>query len=577
MKRARIEPGRGALPGAEPAWRLASAVARWLLAESKDPALALAGLALAQAELAGDSRIDLWQLAATPVAGDDQGRVHPSLTDWLASLTQSALCGEDGVLVLVSQRWLYWRRLYRLEQKIGFEIRRRSGLAGTWSAAAIEAALTQVYGSGEELPDDPGHDQRSAVRAALGRSLFVLTGGPGTGKTHTIARLIKAWRVLAGAGLRVALAAPTGKAARRMSEALAASAEAIGGAVPESHTLHRLLGWQAGRSAFRHHEGNPLLLDLLIVDESSMIDLGLMQRLLDALPPSAALVLVGDAEQLAPVEAGSVFADIDQALALCQHPARLCLRHNFRAERALAEAAGHIRAGDSAALFACMAEHPQQFSWVPAESTEAALAEWQKALADTEALPFDRWCLGEAEATTEAAFAAFASVRILAAPRQGAGGVLELNPRFERALRARAERRGWPSPRLPIMVTENLPALDLANGDIGVSQSGEFQSACLFPGRDGYRRLPRAALGRIEGASVLTVHKAQGSEFDEVWLLLPAADSPLLSRQWLYTAFTRARRRITLFGTRAALVQAVLNPKRRESGLAEACWDEAVA
>lgn len=572
MNRAEFERWCRARRGAESEWLLASAAARWLLAETGDVALALAGFALARAELGGDSRIDLQRLAATPVLGGDDPAVYPALPDWLSALAASGLTTPAGALVLVEQRWLYWRRLYAHEQAIQRELQRRIDIAPKPAALAdIDALIAKVFGPAGDARE---HSQRAAVTAALGRSLFVLTGGPGTGKTHTIARLIAAWRQRAGATLRIALAAPTGKAARRMSEALASNAQALGGAVPDSHTLHRLLGWQPGRQMFRHHADNPLALDLLIVDESSMIDLGLMRRLLDALAPRTALVLVGDAEQLAPVEVGSVFADIDRALAARGDAARLRLTHNFRADQALAEAAEAVRCGEVEGFFAVLARHPERLRWLQAESANDAIRQWQAVIDQAAELPFDRWCLGTDAEATAAAFAAFAGARILAAPRQGPGGVVALNQRFERHLIERARRNARPRPRLPIMVTENLPALGLANGDIGITQSAEPGAALLFPeAGGGYRSLPRAALGRLESGSVLTVHKAQGSEFDQVWLLLPAADSPLLTRQWLYTALTRARQHISLFATRAALVQAITTPTQRESGLADWAWD----
>lgn len=568
MNRAEFERWCRSRRGSESEWQLASAAARWLLAETGEFALALAGFALARAELGGDSRIDLQRLAATKVLGGDDPAVYPALTEWQAALNTSTLTGPGQVLVLVEQRWLYWRRLYAHEQAIRSELQRRIKVLPERAALAdIDALIATVFGP---LRDAREHSQRAAVTAALGRSLFVLTGGPGTGKTHTIARLIAAWRQRFGAAVRIALAAPTGKAARRMGEALAQSADALGGAIPDSHTLHRLLGWQPGRQMFRHHADNPLALDLLIVDEASMIDLGLMRRLLDALSPRTALVLVGDAEQLAPVEVGSVFADIDRALAARSDSARLRLTHNFRADQALADAAEAVQSGDVEAFFAGLDRHPERLRWVPAESATDAIRQWQTAIEQADELPFDRWCLGTDAVATAAAFAAFGGARILAAPRQGPGGVVALNQRFERLLIERARRRGWPRPRLPVMVTENLPALGLANGDIGIAQSAEPGAAILFPEvGSGYRSLPRAALGHLESGSVLTVHKAQGSEFDQVWLLLPAADSPLLSRQWLYTALTRARHQITLFATRAALVQAIDTPTQRESGLAD--------
>lgn len=447
--------------------------------------------------------------------------------------------------------------------------------------------------------------QKLAAATAAARPFAVISGGPGTGKTTTVAKLLA---ILVETGLQagkapaIRLVAPTGKAAARLTESIGSALQALDlppewvEAIPtEAGTLHRLLGVIPGRSQFRHHAGNPLHLDLLVVDEASMVDLPMMARLLDALPIHARLILLGDKDQLASVEAGAVLGDIcsfiEQGISPAQAdwlsrqtgyrlqgspagaPVRdsLCLlakSWRFDQHSGIGQLARACNSGDATAVesvwgmgFADISLHP----WA-GEAYDALIAQGVAGYGSY--LKAAR--AGEAPA---AVFKAFNSFQILCALRDGPFGVLGLNERLELALSRAgliARDGDWYAGR-PVMVVRNDHGVGLYNGDMGLCLPDETgRLKVWFEQPDGtLRALLPSRLPPHETVYAMTIHKSQGSEFAHTVLVLPDSPSPLLTRELVYTGITRAKARLDLYGDRALLAQAVRKKTERYSGLAE--------
>ncbi|WP_349920028.1 exodeoxyribonuclease V subunit alpha [Aeromonas veronii] len=453
--------------------------------------------------------------------------------------------------------------------------------------------------------------QKLAAATAAARPFAVISGGPGTGKTTTVAKLLA---ILVETGLQqgkapaIRLVAPTGKAAARLTESIGSALQALDlapevvAAIPtEAGTLHRLLGVIPGRSQFRHHKGNPLHLDLLVVDEASMVDLPMMARLLDALPKHARLILLGDKDQLASVEAGAVLGDIcsfteegvSQAQAqwlsrqtgyrLQGTPAGATVRDSlclltkswrFDQHSGIGQLARACNGGDTAAVEAVWSQGFKDISLHPwaGEAYEGLIAQGVEG--------YGAYLKAAREGQDPAAvFKALNGFQILCALRDGPFGVEGLNQRLELAL-ARAgfvQRDGdWYAGR-PVMVVRNDHGIGLYNGDMGLclpdysdehGKSGRLK--VWFEQPDGsLRALLPSRLPPHETVYAMTIHKSQGSEFAHTVLVLPDGPSPLLTRELIYTGITRAKRRLDLYGDRALLAQAVRKKTERYSGLAQ--------
>lgn len=403
-------------------------------------------------------------------------------------------------------------------------------------------------------------------------------------------------------GCRVLLLAPTGKAAARLSETLRDRAGNL-----QAMTIHRALGYQGeSPTIFRHNRENPLAADLVVVDEASMVDMALMSKLFAAVPPTARLVLLGDKDQLASVEAGSILGDICHAaprLSVSIHGApRLaapceCLLHGescdhlplassvielnrgfrFDPQRGIGALVRGIKAGEPEAVLTVPARHPDHKAEVTLSDPDDPAAEGD--LSELVLAGF-RPCL---EAASPAqALERLADFRLLCAHRRGPEGVEQLN-RFCRDLLLAAgllprsatgpEDDQWYRGR-PVLVVANSYEARLFNGDLGIiwnSPEDENELMAFFPAANGPpRRLPPGRLPRHETAFAMTIHKSQGSEFNRVAVVLPRDDSPLLSRELLYTAVSRARSRVHLFGSKTVISQAVRRRVTRTSGLAGA-------
>lgn len=487
--------------------------------------------------------------------------------------------GDYCPFILDDRGRFYLARYHDHEECVAASLRARADIAlEPQNPTALPRDLSALFPA-----DDPDDRQRLAALLAQFKALTLVSGGPGTGKTTTVVKMLALLQLQAGAApLHILLAAPTGKAAQRLSESIRgakaslAVPAAVTMAIPEqAQTLHRLLGAQGDSGRYRHDAGNPLACDVLLIDEASMIDLAMMRAVLAALPPTARLILLGDRDQLASVEAGSVFGDLctdegySAALAQRLAPCHVNLQvvpkaqglsdcrieltrsYRFAADSAIGALASASRNGDAAGFLAPLAaagDVARLPSALLREALQQGYAAFRAAARDGDAA---------------AAFAAFLRFRVLCAHRQGLAGVDGLNALLEPAA------GGWYAGR-PVIVRANDYALRLFNGDIGICLATPEGLRVFFeiaPGQ--FRVLAPGRLPAHEPAWAMTVHQAQGSEFDEVLLVLPEAMTPVLNRPLVYTAVTRARTRFTLCASDAVVDAALAALPWRESGLVE--------
>ncbi|MDF3193056.1 exodeoxyribonuclease V subunit alpha [Pseudomonas sp. 1928-m] len=518
----------------------------------------------------------------------------PALAEWQAQLEASSLVGGDGdftPLILVHGR-LYLARYQAYERQLAEQLLQRAADLPEVDEAQLSESLTRLFAFNQQQPDW----QRLAAAQAVRRKLAVISGGPGTGKTTTVVRLLAALLEQPGCEhLAIGLAAPTGKAAARMAEAIRNAkaelpvSEAIKAALPdEARTLHRLLGSRGDSPQVRHHAANPLALDVLVVDEASMVDLALMAKLLDALPPTARLILLGDKDQLCAVEAGAVFAELCEGRGFDAQAASELQRitgqqvpvsepssqlgdavvllthsHRFAGDSGIGELARRINGGDVSGTLNLLKEDRSDLDWTAQPTPNELLERLDQGYAP--------YINAAKSADPAAAFAAFNTFRALCAQREGAWGVAGINEALEARIKRRshvASRERWYVGR-PIMVRQNDYALGLFNGDIGLCLHTEYGLRVFFEGEEGYRPFAPARLPSHDSAFAMTVHKSQGSEFAEVLLVLPEQPSPLLSRSLFYTGITRAKHKVEIWALPARLGEAVATRAERAAGLAE--------
>lgn len=425
--------------------------------------------------------------------------------------------------------------------------------------AGSEKLLASCFPEGET-------GQKQAARKALSGGLTVIAGGPGTGKTTTVLRLLVVLLGSSAMPMKIGLAAPTGKAAQRMSESIGINKRKIDDllihdAIPETaQTLHRLLGYNPETGRVRHDAANPLDLDLLVVDEASMIDLGLMARLLAALPENARLILLGDPDQLPSVDAGGVFADLCNLSGgpVADRIVRLSQSHRFGEASGIGALARAVNAGDASAAQLLLAEARPDLewreTWVEPDLSQRIVTGYA---------PY-REAVRRHAAVAEV-FSAFNMFRVLCCRREGSAGVARLNTLAQQALFGRSGE--WYVGR-PVMVTCNDYDLRLFNGDIGIVLAGaEGLEVWLEAEGGGFRSVPFARLPSHETAFAMTVHKSQGSEFSSVLLLVPDEVGQGITRNLVYTAITRAREKVALWGRQGALSAAISAHGARLSGL----------
>jgi exodeoxyribonuclease V alpha subunit len=527
------------------------------LAKEYDEAVSLAVALAVRALRGGSVCVDL--RAVSGQVGVD-GLPWPAVDDWLATVRDSTLAGTPPVLRLYDDL-LYLDRYWLEEQQVCDDV---LGLVA-FQLPAAEHDSGRLFPKGYE-------EQRDAAEVALAQGLTVLTGGPGTGKTTTVARLLALLveqGVLAGRPrLRIALAAPTGKAAARLQEAVQVEVRRL---EPEDRlaltrlqatTLHRLLGSRPDTSArFRHNRGNRLPHDVIVVDETSMVSLTMMARLLEAVRPGARLVLVGDPDQLASVEAGAVLADLVEGLGSRGDTRIAALQTSHRFGEAIGALAEAIRVGDADRVIEVLRAGDEHVEWIDTDDPSEAL----RKVAVPHALR-----LREAAVRADApgALSVLDEHRLLCAHRRGPYGVRYWNGQVERWLTEETGDPIWSSwyAGRPVLVTANDYGLGLYNGDTGATVLRDGTLRAVIAGTE---RLEFATsrLADVDTMHAMTIHKSQGSQAEAVTVLLPPEDSRLLTRELLYTAVTRAKERVRVVGSEVSVRAAVERRAVRASGL----------
>ncbi len=615
------------------------------LAGERDPAVLLAVALAVRGPRLGHVCVDLESLRDTVTGNEDatadlDALDWPDPPAWRAAVARSALvagspptadhaaipggdpiadasAGNDRPLRLVGTR-LYLDRYWRYERRIVSALHTRGRARGV----AVDRDLL-ADGLRRLFPPDgdaaPAPDlQRLAAAVALLRPFAVLAGGPGTGKTTAVVRilaLLDEQAVAAGRPQpRVALAAPTGKAARRMTESIAESVDSLDTAAAtrerllalQAATLHRLLRpLPNSTTRFRHHAANPLPHDVVVVDETSMVSVALLAKLLDAVRDDARLLLVGDPQQLVSVEAGAVLGDIvgattgglrmtaaaretvfqvtGQAVPASDAPAEavvadgiVVLRRarRFAEDSGIAALAAAVARGDGAGAVAVLEQRRNDVTWIPWEPTDgtAALGEVRGAVVDAGAALVTAAVAGRGSDALEAV----GRLRILCAHRRGPAGVAAWVPTVERwlaqSVNGFSPTTAWYVGR-PVIVTRNDYAAGVVNGDVGVVVARpEGGVTVAFAGPSGVRTIAPTRLDAVETVHAMTVHKAQGSQFATAVVVLPDPTSRILTRELLYTGVTRAEHRLVVVGSAAAVGAAVERRVQRASGLGDALW-----
>lgn len=582
-----------------------------MVATEQQPALMLAAALVSRDAGEGHVCLPLVQLhPETFFAGR-----HPELAqalwdaagapqDWQSLLlAQTAVSdGQQATPLVVDKQRLYLHRMWQSEGEVAQFIQRHH-VPQNLEESRVRSTLDRYFG---QQPDDW---QKIAAAVALTHQVAVISGGPGTGKTTTVAKLLASLIELSPAPPRIELAAPTGKAAARLTESLGKTlqqlqlADDILKSFPlEATTLHRLLGALPGSQRMRYHAGNPLHLDVLVVDEASMVDLPMLANLIAALPAQARVIFLGDRDQLASVEAGAVLGDICRCaedgyspqraaeltrLTGCEVDGRedasasavrdtICLlrkSYRFTSTSGIGQLAQAVNAGE-------VKRAEQVFSSGLSDIQRHALSssdDYQQLLNDCAAGYRDYLKLLKDGASPGDVLAAFGRFQLLCALREGPFGVAGLNDRIEQTLRqAGLIRRNialngkWYAGR-PVMIARNDRALGLFNGDIGIAMPDEQQQLKVwFPLPDGsIKPVQPSRLPPHDTAYAMTVHKSQGSEFDHTLLVLPNKMMPVLTRELVYTAITRAKRQLTLYAENAVFISAVRMRTQRRSGLVE--------
>ena len=574
------------------------------------PELAAAAALASRATGQGDICVRLADYAGRAVPALDL--TAPALDTWTRLLRASGVVGLPGEfqpLVLDEAGRLYLYRYWDYEKRLADDLLARAHDVDEVDEALLRIGLDRYFG-------DRDPEQKLAAATAVLRRFCVISGGPGTGKTTTVVKILA---LLAeqgqgkgqGGRLAIAVAAPTGKAAARVQDAMRAALNRLDVDLftremmpAEAFTLHRLLGARLDSIRYRHHRGNPLALDVLVVDEASMADLALTAKLVEALPPRARLILLGDKDQLASVEAGAVLGDI------CETPGfSVGFAKKLRNATGLPAASIPARAGAGSPLSDSIALLNTSYRFGP-ESGIGTLARLANAGRGAEALALlkggahadigwgaitpgelrTRLAGGALQAlrayfqavraneTPQSVLARFSQFRVLCAHRRGLFGVTVLNRMIEDVLDEQgliSARHAW-YPGRPVMITRNDYNLRLFNGDVGITLSDSAapdRVKVFFPAAgEGFRAIAPARLPEHETVYAMTIHKSQGSEFGRVLMVLPSELSPVMSRELIYTGITRAMSSLEIWGDESAFSRAVERRLVRTSALQERLW-----
>lgn len=576
------------------------------IAGTEAPAVRAAAALASRATANGDACVQLSEFAERALSTFQVSL--PPVEQWRRLLRDSAVVGAPGEyrpLVLDEKDRLYLYRYWDYEKRVADELIARAVDAENVNESLLRSGLKRFF------PDSADSEQKVAAATAVLRRLCVISGGPGTGKTTTLARILALLAEQAAPGkLAIGLAAPTGKAAARVQDAMRPALERLDldlftrPSMPaEAVTLHRLLGARPGSVHYRFHRGNPLPLDVLVLDEASMVDLALTAQLVEALPPQARLILLGDKDQLASVEAGAVMGDICRSAGYSQAFARRLasvasvpvgqirksrtpasplsdsiafLERSYRFGRdsgiaTLARLVNEGRGEDALALLKS-GQH-DDLAWA-----SIAPAELRSRLKEVVARMRPYFEAIRANEPPETILACLNQFRLLCAHRSGRFGVAAINRAIEQLLESEhlvSTRDTWYSGR-PIMITRNDYNLRLFNGDIGIALCEPGAGGRLkvfFPDeKGGVRAVAPGRLPEHETVYAMTIHKTQGSEFAQVLIILPSEPSPVMSRELVYTGITRATARVEIWCSEAAFCAAVQRRLVRASGLHEKLW-----
>jgi exodeoxyribonuclease V alpha subunit len=575
------------------------------LSGSPSPELAAAAALVSASTRQGHICLDLSTLNGMPLS-----LPFSEKNAWWKGLRENDVVGHPGEykpLILDERSRLYLYRYWDYQAKLANFIRSRTReVDESLDRTLLRQGLSRFFPA---QPHEDSDQQKAAVFTALIRRFTVISGGPGTGKTTTVAKILALLLESGNAErLRIGLVSPTGKGASRLEETIRKVKETldcedrIRNAIPEeASTIHRLLGTIAGSPYFRHHEENPLPLDALIVDEASMVDLPLMSKLVQALPVQCRLILLGDKDQLASVEAGAVLADICdagqplpfsrnfahelQTMTHCKMDSekeyedapsmRDCIvyltkSYRFKGDSGIAAVSHAVNHGDGERALSIIEDGGRKdIAWKDFKH----LHDWARVLKERVVQGFGAFLKA---ADPFDAFARSGDFRILCGLREGPYGVEAVNNMVERMLRDELliKAHGQWYPGRPVLITRNDYHLRLFNGDMGIAlpdPGAGDELRVFFQDSEGrLRRFHPLRLPEHEAMYAVTVHKSQGSEFDEILLILPDRDSPVLTRELVYTAITRARERVEIWGNADVFRDAVARRTVRASGLKDA-------
>jgi exodeoxyribonuclease V alpha subunit len=574
------------------------------LGGESDQKIWLAAALASQATQQGHVCLDMPSVAGRKLRNeeneDDPEVTCPDLDSWVEPLKRSRMVGLPGQyrpLILDQANRLYLYRYWMYERRVASYLVNRKWLFETIDMNILWNGIHRWFGEAGGI-----NRQQIGALIAVCSSLCLITGGPGTGKTSLVVKILALLlEQVKGKSLRIALAAPTGKAAARLKEAvetakskLLGESSTLSALLPqEAFTLHRLLGIREGSSQPRYHEDFPLPFHVVIVDEASMVDLPLMAKLVSALPDKGRLILLGDKDQLASVEPGAIFGDICSALGADLPPdefwkeeiwkareprdeklkpvVSLTKNYRFDESSSLGRLSFSIKKGDGEkALDILQNGEGQGLSWRYLRN----LSDLRESIHRLVQCDFLHYLSATA---LDEAFLIYVRFRVLCALRVGPYGVIGVNQLIESELASAGKIRptGHWYHGQPILITQNDYRLKLFNGDVGLifsqSQSGKEQTGSLrayFPIEGGsFRDISPSRLPQHETVFAMTVHKSQGSEFDRAVLILPPEPSELLTRELLYTAVTRAKHSLEVWGNQEVFIQSVSRKVERRSGL----------
>jgi len=583
------------------------------LSKKPVPDVALAAALASHVTISGDVCLDLAVYAERTLDDTDGNGLSircPKLDDWRQALLSCSMVGTPGMfrpLILDGQNRLYLYRYWEYESRLVGLIEHRL----KEDVAEIDISL---FKSGLErlFPESPPSMQKIAAIVAVHKRFCTISGGPGTGKTHTVSKIL-ALLLEQHPLMNVALAAPTGKAATRLMESIEATKAALNCSdtvkrtfPDEAYTIHRLLKPIPGTPNFQHHAENPLAVDLIVVDEASMVDLALMSKLFQAVPKTARMILIGDKDQLSSVEAGSVLGDIcgrDRMHGYSENLSRdiepyvgenpgitvatqndgvdlrdsivvLEKSYRFPPQSGIGQFSQFIKTGLNQPAMELL-ENPidDTIRWIRISSPE----ELYHHLSEDIRAGYGPYLESK---EPHDALEKFNRFRIFCAVNKGFSGIEAVN-RYAKETLASAgliqpDQSPWYNGR-PILITRNDYSQHLFNGDMGVALSGLLKDlsslvVCFTHHTGELRQVPPHRLSEHDTAFAITVHKSQGSEFDHIVLVLPEFDSPVLTRELVYTGVTRARKTVTIYGTEAIIRTTISRSIHRTSGLRDALW-----